>query len=464
MPRKKKIPQHKKVLLIGGGVLLLLVAVYYMMKQTGDIVFARAVGSLFSNLWWIILPIPIWKVFYGVWAEYTHFTASFKKESVFLEIHPPQDLEKSPQIMEQVFIGLHTWATPNKFEEFCGWRAFQDTFAFEIVSTEGAVHFYANCPKVARNNMESQIYAQYPDAEIFEVEDYTKNVPKNLPNKHWDLWGTVFCLEKEDPVPIRTYKNFQEDVTGKMIDPLSSLTEVMGAIGKDQHIWLQIVFSPAHHGTWYPKCKAYMDKLTGKDDSGSSKSTGNPFFDFFQEIGFLFGNVFKGIFGAELSAPSEQETTEEKRDTFMMNALPPGEKDTIEAVNKNMSKTPFTTSMRFVYIGRREVLNKALGVAGPMGAIKQFADSNLNSLLPDNRTKTFANYYYIDPRLEWRKRRIMERYRSRSTTQGSFTFNTEELATVFHFPDMSVASQAFQRIEAKKADAPLDLPVEFESS
>lgn len=461
MSTKKKMPQHKKFLLIGGLVVVLFFVAYYMMSQTGDIIFARAVGSIFSNLWWIILPIPVWKIFMNVWSAYSKTMWLLKQESVLLEIRPPADVEKSPKIMEQVFNGLHTWASPNKFEEYCGWRPGQDSFSFEIVSTEGTIHFYARCPKAARNNMEAQIYAQYPDAEIFEVEDYTNEVPRNLPNKQWDVWGSTITLVKEDPIPIRTYKQFQEDVTGKMIDPLASLTEVMGAAGKSQHIWFQILFSPAYEPTWHPKSQAFVDKMLGKVSPGSKGGT-NPFVNFFQEIGLLFGNIFRGLFGVELAGPAE--SAEARIEEFNIMRLTPGEQEQLKAIHENMSKVAFNTSIRLVYLGKRENFNKALGVAGSMGALKQFADINLNALFPDKRSQTFANYYFTKSRLAYKQRKIIQDYRYRAASVGTYVFNTEELATVFHFPDVSVTAPTIQRIEAKKGEAPPNLPVEFEAS
>ncbi len=461
MSTKKKMPQHKKILLIGGLVIVLFFAVYYMMNQTGDIVFARAIGTLFSNLWWIILPIPMWKIFLGVWKSYSETMWVLKQETILLEIRSPADTEKSPKIMEQVFNGLHTWASPNKFEEYCGWRPNQDSFAFEIVSTEGTIHFYARCPKAARDNIEAQIYAQYPDAEIFEVEDYTAKVPRNLPNKQWDVWGSVIKLVKEDPIPIRTYKQFQEDVTGKMIDPLASLTEVMGAAGKDQHIWFQLLFSPAYEPTWHPKSQAFIDKLIGKA-SPESKKGSSSFANLFQEFGLLLGNIFRGLFGVELMSPAE--ATEAQIEEFNINKLTPGQQEQLKAIHENMSKIAFNTSIRLVYLGKRENFNKALGVAGTMGALKQFADINLNALFPDKRSQTFANYYFTKSRLTYRQRKIIQDYRFRSKSLGTFVFNAEELATVFHFPDMSVTAPTIQRIEAKKGEAPPNLPIEFEAS
>jgi len=44
---------------------------------------------------------------------------------------------------------------------------------------------------------------------------------------------------------------------------------------------------------------------------------------------------------------------------------------------------------------------------------------------------------------------------------GTFILNTEELASLFHFPGRAVAPVPFvSRIEAKKGEAPPGLPIE----
>ncbi|OHB13689.1 MAG: hypothetical protein A2Y49_02110 [Candidatus Zambryskibacteria bacterium RIFCSPLOWO2_12_39_8] len=40
-----------------------------------------------------------------------------------------------------------------------------------------------------------------------------------------------------------------------------------------------------------------------------------------------------------------------------------------------------------------------------------------------------------------------------------FVLNTEELATLFHFPGQVSTTPTFTRIESKKAEAPANLPI-----
>lgn len=459
-------PKHRTTVVLSAIVALLLVLVIIMMIANGDIVFFRVLKDLFVNIWWIVLPVPIWKIFYLVWEEYIDLMWAAGASRVVLEIIPPADTEKSPKIMEQVFHGLHTYSGINKFEKYCGWRTNQDKFSFEIASHEGRVHFYISCPAGARNNVEAQIYAQYPDTEIFEVEDYVWTyTPKNLPNPDWDVWGSTLKLAKEDQLPIRTHKYFKEEVTGTMIDPLSSMTEVMSAIGKDQHVWFQVVFTPISDSQWHPQSMSYINKLIGKEESTKKKK--KSFFGYLGELLVLPGNIFRGMWveGAELTAPEMGSTEEEVvKEDFNINKLSPDEQEKVKAVYENISKIAFGTTIRFIYTGKRDGFNKPLGVAGVMGAIKQFGDSNLNAFMPDPNSKTFALYHFTDSRLAFRQRKVIQNYRDRSFNQGTFVFNIEELATVYHFPDMSVKSPNVSRVDAKKGNAPSNLPIDFEAS
>ena len=115
--------------------------------------------------------------------------------------------------------------------------------------------------------------------------------------------------------------------------------------------------------------------------------------------------------------------------------------------------------MRFIYVGRREGFDRGF-LAGVNGAIHQFNDLLLNSFTHDNETKTFANYIFVEPRMYWAQRKIFTRYLDRDVDGPTFILNSEELATVYHMPDMSVKSPAVARIEARKGGAPINLPVE----
>ena len=158
------------------------------------------------------------------------------------------------------------------------------------------------CESKFRNFIESLIYSQYPEAEIQEVEDYTHSVPKNTPNREWDLWGVDFKLAKNDAYPIRTYKYFQEEVTKGMIDPLAELADVIAGLPPGQQIWLQFVVTPEHDKDWQGAVKKLADKLSGKE----VKSDPMIVFRFFSEIGDILSSAFCICFTQSMKLPKKR--------------------------------------------------------------------------------------------------------------------------------------------------------------
>ena len=319
-----------------------------------------------------------------------------------------------------------------------------DRFSLELVGSEGQAHFYIRTQKKYRNLVESSIYAQYPDAEVVEVPDYTQNFPRVIPNRDWDLYGADFEFTKEDAYPIKCYDKFEEDITGTMIDPLAGLVEVMGALTSGQHIWYQFIveaLSETHRKDEY----ALVQKIAGRNGSTSK--------GFFGHLIEVLTHIPKGIFG-EVEFPGaakvEQMPLEFK--------LTPVEKDVLKAIEENLGKNAFKTKLRFIYLGKREGFQKPY-VSAFMGALKQFNDLNYNNFKFSDRSKTYANYFFTKPRVEFRKRLLYRRYKTRNMDGVKMILSTKELASLFHFPDMNVKAPSLQRTEAKRGTAPSNLPI-----
>jgi len=365
-----------------------------------------------------------------------------------LEIIPPREIEKGPQLMESIFSGFAgVITTYSTFDTYIK-GAFMERFSIELVGEEGKVHFYIRTMKKYRNLVESHVYSKYPDAEILEVPDYTAKFPKIIPNRDWTLWGCDFEFQNPDPIPIKTYDRFEESVTGEMIDPMATLIEVMGALGPGQHIWLQFILSPLNEKWNIDKGqKKVLEKLKGT----LAESKGGILAD----IGDVLSNVFKGLFG-----PVEFKAAEKKDLGPLEFRLSPGEKEVLKATEENLGRNSFTTKMRFLFISHRERFEKPF-VSAFIGAIKQFNDANFNQMKPENVSKTYASDKFLaKSRLAFRQRKIYRRYRDRDMDGKKIVLSNKELATVYHFPDMGVKSAAITRTESKLGSAPPNLPVE----
>jgi len=391
----------------------------------------------------------------------------FAQKKVLLEVKMPKEVLKPIRAMEQVFSSI--WA--QAFDPADWWEKWVegkqlDSVQLEIISLGGVPHFYIRCSDGRRNAIESSIYSQYADAEISIVDDYVKYVPRDVPNKDWDLWGTDYQLDKSDVFPIKTYGKFFEEKEAakeeKRIDPLSTLLEGMGKLGPGEQLWVQIEISPIT-STGSEAEGAYDFVSEGRKVADKlAKRPGKP-----QQRPIIEQAVDVLVTGK----PVEEEKKEESLIPVEMK-LTPGERDIVAAVEEKVSKRCFKTYIRFIYLAKRDVyFGGAKGI--PFGFFNQFSTENLNTLRPWPRTITKIKRYPIldlirGRRVFVRKRGIFFRYVRRfsplfprNPRKGVFILNTEELATIFHFPGRTAAPAPFvPRVEAKRGEAPPGLPTE----
>lgn len=372
-----------------------------------------------------------------------------KVEWVILAIDIPKASEQTPKAMEQVFAtisGAH--AEISKRDKYTKGEV-QLSFSFEIVSIDGYIQFLVRTPKVFRDLVEGSIYAQYPDAEITEVEDYTKDIPNNYPNDKYKIWGAELQLAQNEAFPIRTYKFFEDQLSQELKDPISSLIENMSRIQKNEQVWFQIIVVPTENSEWVKRALKQAYKIAGKKVSEEKKSIFSPL------LSFLF-NLPNWVSFLRI------EGSESKKDQldFRVLNLTPGERSSVEAIETKASKLGFICKLRLIYVAPLEQYQTARVINSVFGAIKQFGDLTSNSLKPNKRTKTSVVWFFPDRRANERRGRIMRNYKARSWFLGSkyFILNAEELATIYHFPSIYVKNPYLKRTEAKKSDAPVSLP------
>ncbi|MEI9967066.1 MAG: hypothetical protein WDN67_05610 [Candidatus Moraniibacteriota bacterium] len=406
----------------------------------------------FSFFWFLILPPLFYFIFKLLWYPHVWNKYASGLQFVLLELIPPREIEASPLPMESVFAGIAGAKQSATTVEHVIKGHYQATFSLEVASLEGQVHFYIRTQKSFRNLVEAQFYAQYPTMEIVEVEDYMDRIPRTAPNKDWNVWGTDFEFVKPDAYPIRTYKYFEESVTGKMVDPLSALIETMSKAGPGQYMLLQYIIAPEEE-SWYKTGMQAVDELLGREKPHSPGILEH----------LLDGFVNLLFFIINLGQSSEEAKKEEKKNEQPLEfKLTLGQREILKAIEANMSKIMFRAKMRYVYVGRNEGFAKSTGVSSIIGAIKQFNDQSLNSVKLYNPTKTEAHYVLVGPRLRYMQRRILNRFRLRSTypAENVLHFSIEELATIFHIPDMAIVAPSLSRVAAKRGGAPSNLPIE----
>ncbi len=413
-------------------------------------IYATIFGSLdtvvtvIRHTWFLILPPVLYKIFRLLWFDYVQDVYASSQEYDMVEIIPPKNVEQSPQLMESLFAGLQgTRITIPTYEEVCN-GAMQPVFIFETVGTNGGVRFYLMLPTEVRDVFESHLYAQYPQAYVRDTEDYVDDIPALIPNKDWNVWGADMELLKPDPVPIKTWPHFEEDVTGKMIDPLSGMIEVMGRAKRGEYLCWQMMIEPLPESWHDTEGEKYVNELKGKSSPPSIGMLG--------KIALALTG-FLGSGGGGGPSPAEEQPLEFR--------LSPGEKKVLEAIEENIGRYMFIVKMRMMYAARRDIFNKAM-VFGYFGAMKQFADFNLNAFKPHVPSITYALYLFRHTRLRFKQRKLMYVYRKRKMSGVKFVMSDRELATIYHMPDMNVMAPAIARARSATATAPTNLPIPSE--
>src|SRR5581483_7102080 len=140
--------------------------------------------------WIFFVALLLWLVFQiKKLSNLEKYASSIKW--IVLEVKIDELSERSPFAMEQVFTSLHAMhANATWGEAFAGKIVLH--ISCEIVSLGGRVSYMFRLPDRYRTLLESAIFAQYPKAEIYEVEDYLKNIPKHYDpdTADFDFWGT----------------------------------------------------------------------------------------------------------------------------------------------------------------------------------------------------------------------------------------------------------------------------------
>ncbi len=423
-----------------------------LVSSLGEIIVSlKTAGQVFNNSWFFTLPPIFYFLFKIFWLDHIRDAYAGAATWVLLEIIAPKNIEKSPKPMESLyasFSGVEKGFTT--YEENVE-GMFTDYMSLEMVSNEGTVHFYIRVMKKHRHLIEANLYAQYPDVEIIEVPDYVDNFPAVMPNAQWRIWGADVETTKHVAYPIRTYPSYEETVTGTMIDPLAGLIEAMGKLGPGQHSWIQWIIAPTS-----PKWNSTIGKELAEKLKGKEKKKENLFEALVKDITDVLTNIFKYLSGP-IEFASEKKKDEQPLDT----RLSPMERDVLKAVETNLGKVQFHVKGRCIYVAKRENFDMSLGVSAIWGAMKQFGDDNLNGFKPEGESKTSKHYdIFKKERLDYSQRKLYRRYKSRSKDGFQTVMSTEELATVFHLPDMNVLAPSMSRVEAKRGGAPSNLPIE----
>jgi hypothetical protein len=421
------------------------------------------------SIWLILATIALAWIAFKMWVHYVQQNFISGIDYVLLEIVPPREVLRSPKAMELFFTNaLYHWSMKGGLEAY--WQgAVWFWYSLEIASIEGQVHFYIRTPTRLRELIETQMYAQYPQAQIRAVEDYTLAVDEISEKSNWNLWGCEFMLEKPEAYPIKTYVDFGLDKDPKeeyKVDPISPIIELFGSIKKGEQMWMQIVVRPSKkefhtHGTWFGH------------------------HNWVKQSEIELKKILEPYTGTKLSL-GDKVTTEIRAPGFLDPA--------VKGITEKMTKIGFDTGIRVCYVATKDAwqMNSRRNIRL---VFRQYSKPLLNSFVRTNSTQAdalggpyFAGWLLLSPKkVQLLANRMLTEYRERAFFHHSlrqrifaegrlpwpitpylitayfhphtFVLNVEELATIWHFPGQILKVPTLERIESKEAAPPTNLPI-----
>jgi hypothetical protein len=235
---------------------------------------------------------------------------------------------------------------------------------------------------------------------------------------------------------------------------LAGLLETFSQLKKGEHAAMQLVVRPTSE-SWKEEAVRLVKKLIG----AKVETKKNIFDKALDQLMGLMGYLSEMVYS--LWGGIEEKNKEDELISKML-YLSPGERDEVEAIENKISKYGFKVKMRLYYLGHRSLYSPARGVSVILSPMKQYTSSN--SLKAYKKLFTIAEYFFIKRRLARIRKRLVKLYKERNTLNMSkpMILNSEELATLYHFPTIGVETTMVKTIETKRAEAPVTIPFESE--
>ncbi len=327
-----------------------------------------------------------------------------KKETV-------KDFREQISIMEQLLASLKSLHS----SAFKSWFFGQEYISLEYIAHQDELYFYVVVPKKSKLLVEKQIIGFYPDCLIEETPEI------NIFENRTAVRGEIMRMKKWNEFPIRTYTKLESD-------SMNGLLSALGSLDHDESACIQVLLRPVDDD-WQDQIKKMIRKIE-KHKSGSFHFSLNPL--------VWLGNLL------DIVVSSPEDSMKQSEDGGSTDEEPVDEEGLMK---EKIKKTGYATTIRIIVTGNKEnSVDAELG--GIISAFSQFASPTYNRFKPMKRKSlSLLIEHYIFRQFAW--------------WQRSAILNSEELATLYHFPHSKYNKQPeirWQRFKVVKA--PVNTPKE----
>ncbi|MBI2056133.1 MAG: DUF87 domain-containing protein [Candidatus Sungbacteria bacterium] len=323
-----------------------------------------------------------------------------------------QQAREKIALMEQCFVNLHQIRDSFLRTVMYGKPVFGLELTIPAASEELA--FYIAVPRRFARTAEKVIQGIFPDAHLEISKDY------NIFNPNGVAVGSRIRLKENSFYPIRTYQKLEGD-------PMRAVTNVFTKLAREgEGAALQIIAYPAP-AKWKAKLKKHAKNIfQGKPN---------------------YNALGKAVRAVEVVTGTGAPLQNQQQQMNMQQRITPLEEEKVRAMEGKAGKALFETNIRIVAsaadIPRAEAILQSLEVA-----FAQFTDPNLNGFSVERlHNKSLKNLLF---NFSFRI------YDGRSRA----VLSTEELTSIFHFPNVTIETPHIKSMKAKEAPAPVNVPGE----
>ena len=294
-----------------------------------------------------------------------------------------KDFKEMIGLMEQLYSSLKSIYSNKIIKKIIG----QDLISFEYISHEWQIFFYVIIPKNYKYLIEKQINWFYTDAIIEETTEV--NIFKN--RKY--IEATYLNTTKEFYFPIKTYNKLESD-------PINNITNAFSKLEEDESAVIQILLKPVQDD-WQNECSKASSKLMkGK----KTWFTLNPL------------KLLLWFFEVIFTSNDDEKSNNNEDNTSALT------QERSKTLDEKWDKTGFETIIRVIatWNDKHMVETELKNITS---AFTQFSYPDFNKFsntIYHNKKSLIKNYIF--------------RYFKKPIYLKKMILNTEELASIFHFP------------------------------
>ncbi len=327
-------------------------------------------------------------------------------------------------VMTHLFEAFHSIYQDDYIYKLTG----QDFFSCEYVILDGLLRFFVVIPRRLKSVAEKQVTAFYPDVFIEQVEDY------NIFREGYKASGMYIRLSKSNMFPIKTYQFLGSD-------PFNNISNALSKLDPDEGAAIQIMLRPLPDG-WQKKGRKKAEDLF----QGRKNKTFLQKINIFAWIGTLISLLIRG-------ADNEKFTENLDTNTGATRTTPLMDEQVKLMETKNV-KVGFETLIRVVASAKSPYRAKQI--------VTEIKDSFAQYNAPNNNSFLKTKYFFRGSLLKgFILRDIKKGWLQRIMHPGPMILCSEEVASVFHFPNIHYnRSPVIKWQEFKIAVAPSNMPTE----